>query len=183
MSSDNSSNTVAESAEEGQDQPAPPAPLSPLENCLNGLKEYLGEDFLGTRLDRGETSIWVKQSSWRKAAQWLREHGPYNVISDLMAVDYLERVPRFDLSLMITSLELKECIRLKTLVEESNPVADSLVPVWAGANWFEREIFDLFGIQFAGHPHLKRLLLPADYTGHPLRKDYPVTGPAVSVFR
>lgn len=165
------------------DQSPDPVEPTALEACLSGLQTLLGEDYLGTRLDRGETSIWVQHQAWRKAAQWLKEQSPYNVINDLTAIDYLERDPRFDLSLILTSLELKEFIRLKTLIPESPAVASSLTTVWAGANWYEREIYDLFGIEFEGHPHLKRLLLPPDYTGHPLRKDYPVTGPAVSAFR
>jgi NADH-quinone oxidoreductase subunit C len=160
---------------------APPTPTV-LETTLAGLQQELGEHFLGTRLDRGETSVWVELAGWWNAANWIKKNSSYCWISDLTAVDYLERDPRFDLSLIVTSQDDKSCFRLKTLVGEDQ-VAPSLSSVWAGANWYEREIFDLFGIHFSQHPNLRRILLPADYTGHPLRKDYPVTGPAVSVYR
>ena len=159
----------------------PPTPTV-LETTLAGLQQELGEHFLGTRLDRGETSVWVELAGWWNAANWIKKNSSYSWISDLTAVDYLERDPRFDLSMIVTSMDDKSCFRLKTLVGEDQ-VAPSLCSVWAGANWYEREIFDLFGIQFSQHPNLRRILLPADYTGHPLRKDYPVTGPAVSVYR
>ena len=69
-----------------------------------------------------------------------------------------------------------ERIRLRVLLDEADPSVDSIIPVWAGANYFEREVFDLFGIRFAGHPDLRRIMMPDDWKGHPLRKDYPVEG-------
>jgi NADH-quinone oxidoreductase subunit C len=71
---------------------------------------------------------------------------------------------------------LKERIRLRVMLDEVEPSVDSITPVWAGANFFEREVFDLFGIRFADHPDLRRIMLPDDWNGHPLRKDYPVEG-------
>jgi NADH-quinone oxidoreductase subunit C len=71
---------------------------------------------------------------------------------------------------------MKQRIRLRVMLDEAEPGVDSIVPVWAGANYFEREVFDLFGIHFAGHPDLRRIMLPDDWNGHPLRKDYPVEG-------
>lgn len=146
------------------------------------LKERLQEQFLGLREDRGELTVWVDRAVWVEAATFLRDEG-FNNLSDLTAVDYLDREPRFDLSAILMCPAFNEDIRLKTLVEEEPCLAPSLVEVWSGANWFEREIYDLFGIRFEGHPDLKRILLPADYHGHPLRKDYPVTGPATSMYR
>jgi NADH-quinone oxidoreductase subunit C len=120
-------------------------------------------------------------AAWRQAASYLREQG-FVELNDLTAVDYLDREPRFDVMAILMSPTLKEFVRLKTVVGEEQPV-DSLTPLWSGANWFEREVYDLFGIEFAEHPDLRRLLLPPDYHGHPLRKDFPVTGPASSLFR
>ena len=145
------------------------------------LSTEFSENFLGSREDRGELTLWVLPPAWRDAARLLRDSG-YNHLRDLTAVDYLDRDPRFDVMAVMASHEKCNFIRLKTVVAENEPV-DSLVPVWTGSNWFEREIYDLFGIQFTDHPDLKRILLPADYNGHPLRKDYPVTGPAGSHFR
>lgn len=145
------------------------------------LSEKFENNFLGSREDRGELTLWVLPPAWREAAEFLKNAG-YNHLSDQTAVDYLDRDPRFDVMAILASHETHQYIRLKTVVAEDEPV-DSLVPVWSGASWFEREIFDLFGIVFTDHPNLKRILLPADYNGHPLRKDYPVTGPAGSHFR
>ena len=81
---------------------------------------------------------------------------------------------RFEVVYHFFSLPLKARLRVKVPVEESDPVVDSLTPLWASANWFEREVWDMFGIRFRGHPNLKRILMYAEFQGHPLRKDYPV---------
>ena len=126
-------------------------------------------------------TFWVMPAAWRDAARHLREKGFVDLL-DLTAVDYLDRDPRFDVMIILSSLELKEFVRLKAVVAEEQSL-DSLTSLWPGASWFEREVFDLFGIEFNEHPDLRRLLLPPDYHGHPLRKDFPVTGPASSLFR
>ena len=95
-------------------------------------------------------------------------------------MDYLDRSPRFDLSTILLKQETTEFLRLKTMVDTG---VQTLVGLWPGANWCEREIFDMFGLTFDGHPQLTRILLPSDYQGHPLRKDYPVTGPPNSMYR
>lgn len=146
-----------------------------------GLAELAGPDYLGSREDRGEMTFWVMPGSWRESARFLQEKG-FVELSDLTAVDYLDRDPRFDVMAIFTSPTLKEFVRLKAVVGEEQPL-DSLTPIWPGASWFEREVYDLFGIRFGGHPDLRRILLPNDYHGHPLRKDFPVTGPASSLFR
>lgn len=145
------------------------------------LSEQFGESYLGTREDRGELTYWVLPSVWRESAATIRDQG-FTHLSDLTAVDYLDREPRFDLMVILSNQETRHFLRLKTVLEEDQSV-DTLTPLWSGANWFEREVFDLFGIVFRDHPGLKRILLPADYHGHPLRKDYPITGPAGSNFR
>lgn len=154
-----------------------------LESVKTRLGEFLGQDLLGSRLDRGEYTFWVQLPRWLDTARFLREELGFRVLNDLTAVDYLEREPRFDVSAILTHPEQKQLLRLKIMIDEESCEAPSLVPLWPGANWFEREIFDLFGIRFEGHPDLRRILLPPDYQGHPLRKDYPVTGPADSVYR
>jgi NADH-quinone oxidoreductase subunit C len=163
--------------------------------AARALADHLGQDFLGTREDRGELTLWVNVGVWRRTAAWLVENTGFKLMSDLTAMDYLDRIPRFDVSMIMLNQESNESMRIKTLVEGPLPSGvggseheilgeiDSLIPVWAGANWFEREIYDLFGIRFKDHPNMKRLLLPPDYQGYPLRKDYPVTGPATSAFR
>ena len=164
------------------DNPEPSA-LPPAQQTLALLAERLGSRFLGTRQDRGEWTGWVELSAWVEAASFLKHESAFNVLSDLTAVDYLDRNPRFDLSIIVTSFADRASLRLKTMVSEDDCCAATLSQVWGGANWYEREVFDLFGIRFDQHPSLRRILLPADYQGHPLRKDYPVTGPATSAFR
>ena len=84
--------------------------------------------------------------------------------------------PRYELNYHLVSIPLRQKVRIRVRLSGHDPVVDSLVPVWLGANWLEREIFDLFGIQFTDHPDLRRILLPDDWEGYPLRKDFPVEG-------
>jgi len=127
---------------------------------------------------RGETTIVVPRELLRPTAE--RCHGDaklqYNFLSDATCVDRYPAEPRFELNYHLVSIPRREKVRLRVWVGGSDPVVDSLVPVWPGANWLEREIFDLFGIRFAGHPDLRRILLPDDWEGHPLRRDFPVEG-------
>jgi NADH-quinone oxidoreductase subunit C len=108
-------------------------------------------------------------------------------LSDATCVDRFPHESRFELNYHLVSIPRRDKIRLKVRLSGSDAVVDTLVPVWPGANWLEREIFDLFGIRFAGHPDLRRILLPEDWEGYPLRKDYPVEGyrdvPMVTGFR
>jgi NADH-quinone oxidoreductase subunit C len=94
----------------------------------------------------------------------------------MTAVDWFPAVPRFQLSYHILSHRFMERIRLRVMLDDSDPTIESIVPVWIGANYFEREVFDLFGIRFSGHPDLRRIMMPDDWQGYPLRKDYPVEG-------
>jgi NADH-quinone oxidoreductase subunit C len=127
---------------------------------------------------RGETTIVVPRELLRATAERCREEAKlqYNLLSDATCVDRYPAEPRFELNYHLVSIPRREKVRLRVRLAGSDPVADSLVPVWPGANWLEREIFDLFGIRFTGHPDLRRILLPDDWEGYPLRRDYPVQG-------
>jgi NADH-quinone oxidoreductase subunit C len=127
---------------------------------------------------RGETTIVVPRELLRAAAARCREEAAlrYNLLTDATCVDRYPHEPRFELNYHLVSIPRREKVRLKVRLSGSDPVVDSLVPVWPGANWLEREIFDLFGIRFTGHPDLRRILLPDDWEGYPLRRDYPVQG-------
>jgi len=127
---------------------------------------------------RGETTIVVPRELLRATAEHCRADAAlqYNFLTDATCVDRYPAEPRFELNYHLVSIPRKEKVRLRVWVAGSDPVVDSLVPVWPGANWLEREIFDLFGIRFNGHPDLRRILLPDDWEGHPLRKDFPVEG-------
>ncbi len=127
---------------------------------------------------RGETTIVVPRDLLRATAIQCRDTAKlhYNLLTDATCVDRYPVEPRFELNYQLVSIACRERVRLRTRVDGQNPVVDSLVSVWPGANWLEREMFDLFGIQFTGHPDLRRILMPDDWEGHPLRKDFPVEG-------
>ena len=124
----------------------------------------------------GETTIVVPRELLRVTAEQCRAHLQFNFLSDATSVDRFPVEPRFELNYHLVSIPNKTKIRLRTRVSGGDPVVDSLVPVWPGAGWLEREIFDLMGIRFSGHPDLRRILLPDDWEGYPLRKDYPTEG-------
>ena len=129
---------------------------------------------------RDETTIHVAREQWRTICLFLKNHPrlQLNFLSDVTAVDMLRlrESPRFDVVAQLYSLPNRVRLRLKTGVDDGESVP-SLVPIWNGANWLERECYDMFGITFEGHPNMKRMLLPDDWTeGHPLRKDYPLRG-------
>jgi NADH-quinone oxidoreductase subunit C len=111
-------------------------------------------------------------------ADFLREEKSLNFefLSDLTALDHYPNEPRFETVYHLYSIERNHRLRLKVRLPGDDPRVDSMVPVWPGANAFEREVFDLFGIHFEGHPFMVRILLPEDWEGYPLRKDYPTEG-------
>ena len=101
----------------------------------------------------------------------------FNFLSDISAVDRFPLDPRFELNYHLLSLSLRQTLRLRVhLTDSKDPQIESMIPVWPTANWLEREIFDLFGVRFLGHPDLRRIVMPDDWEGYPLRKDYPVEG-------
>jgi NADH-quinone oxidoreductase subunit C len=133
---------------------------------------------VGVKFDRDEMSISVDGSSIREACALLRDDAQcdFNFLSDITCVDWYPAEPRFEVVYHLLSIAKKERVRLKVRLDSASPTVESLTPLWPGANYFEREVFDLFGIRFTGHPYLRRLLMPEDWEGHPLRKDYPVEG-------
>ncbi|MFZ0744281.1 MAG: NADH-quinone oxidoreductase subunit C [Terracidiphilus sp.] len=127
------------------------------------------------KFDRGELTLTISPEAIRAAAATVQTAG-YNFFEDLTAVDWLPSTPRFQLSYHILSHSFKERIRLRVMLDEADPTVESISPVWPSANYYEREVFDLFGIRFAGHPNLRRIMMPDDWQGFPMRKDYPVEG-------
>jgi len=124
----------------------------------------------------GETTIVVPRELLRATAEYCRATLQFNYLSDATSLDRFPAEPRFELNYHLVSIPNKTKIRLRTRVSGADPVVDSMVPVWPGAGWMEREIYDLMGIRFNGHPDLRRILLPDDWEGHPLRRDYPTEG-------
>jgi NADH-quinone oxidoreductase subunit C len=127
---------------------------------------------------RDETTIVVPPDLLRATAQQCKENPAlnFNLLSDATCVDRFPMEPRFELNYQLVSIPRLARVRLRTSVSTQNAVIDSLVPIWQGANWMEREIFDLFGVRFEGHPDLRRILLPDGFEGFPLRRNFPVEG-------
>jgi NADH-quinone oxidoreductase subunit C len=127
---------------------------------------------------RGETTIVIPHEQLRAVAKECRDNPTlkFNLLCDVTCVDRYPIEPRLELNYELVSIERRARVRLRTSISGQHPVVDSLVPVWAGANWLEREVFDLFGIRFEGHPDLRRILLPDEFEGAPLRRDFPVEG-------
>ncbi|MFK7991103.1 MAG: NADH-quinone oxidoreductase subunit C [Sandaracinaceae bacterium] len=145
---------------------------------LDRLKAELGKDILETSNFRGDDQAIVDRKNWVKVATFLRDDPQcvMNHFTDLTAVDYPEREPdeaRFEVLLLVRSLEHGHRVRLKTRVADGQTLA-TLCDVWKGANWAEREIYDMFGIRFDKHPDLRRILMYEEFEGYPLRKDYPI---------
>jgi NADH-quinone oxidoreductase subunit C len=127
---------------------------------------------------RGELTLILAAARLRRIAGYLQsEPGlEFNFLSDISVVDRFPAVPRFELNYHLLSIPNRQTLRLRLWVAGPDPVVDSLTPVYPTSNWHEREIYDLFGVRFEGHPDLRRILLPDDWEGYPLRKDYPVEG-------
>ena len=132
----------------------------------------------GAKFDREELSVYVERSALREACVLLRDdlNCPFNFLSDVTCVDWYPAQPRFEVIYHLFSISKKERVRLKVRLNGEAPAVESVTSVWPAANYFEREVFDLFGVRFTGHPYLRRLLMPEEWEGHPLRKDYPVEG-------
>lgn len=127
---------------------------------------------------RGEITLVVPQQYLSRAAEFLATEPSlrFSFLSDITTVDRFPVEPRFEVNYQLLSLDRRERIRLRVWLNGSDPVVSSVTSVWPTANWHERENFDLFGIRFEGHPDLKRILMPDDWEGYPLRKDYPTEG-------
>jgi NADH-quinone oxidoreductase subunit C len=123
---------------------------------------------------RGDWTIVVEPAKYLDVVKLIFNEG-FQMMIDLTAVDWQERQPRFDLVVHFQNLVSQDRLRVKVPVAEGNSIP-SITGIHSGANWFERETFDMFGIAFDGHPNFKRLMMWADYEGHPLRKDFPQDG-------
>lgn len=136
------------------------------------LRERFPDDILDVVPFRGEVTLLVRREGIVDVARVCHDDLTFDFLSDLSAVDWLERVPRFDVVYQLTSMTNWSRLRLKVETDEGEPVP-TVIPVWGAADWAEREVWDMFGIEFAGHPDLRRILMPDGWIGHPLRKDFP----------
>jgi NADH-quinone oxidoreductase subunit C len=132
----------------------------------------------GAKFDRNELTIWVNRIALRQACLTLKNDPQlsYNALADVTCVDWYPNEPRFEVVYQLFSIPNKKYLRLKVKLSGADANIDSLTAIWPGANFFEREVFDLFGVRFDEHPNLTRIMMPEDWEGHPLRKDYPVEG-------
>ena len=145
---------------------------------LTDLGERLPGAVLGLVRDRGEVSLRVGPERLLDLARFLKEEGPWQFafLANLSPVDWLSRVPRFEVVYHLRSLLFNYRIGLKVDVPDGTLALPSLTGLWRAADWLEREAYDLFGIRFAGHPDLRRIMMPDDWEGHPYRRDYPLAG-------
>jgi len=132
----------------------------------------------GAKWDRDELSVWIHRDHIVPACLFLRDHAElkFNMLVDVTCVDYFPSEPRFEVLYHLLSIPRKTRLRLKVALAGDDARLSSVISVWPSCNFFEREVFDLFGVHFEGHPFLKRIMMPDDWKGHPLRKDYPVEG-------
>ncbi|HLF27106.1 MAG TPA: NADH-quinone oxidoreductase subunit C [Anaerolineae bacterium] len=141
----------------------------------DSLKTRFGAGLRNVTEFRGETTLHVKPEALVEVCTFLRDDpaARYDFLSDVSAADVWPDEPRFQVNYHIYSMTRNTRLRLKVSVREDQAIP-SVTGVWPAANWFERETYDLFGVKFTGHPDLRRILLPDDYLGHPLRRDAPL---------
>jgi len=144
--------------------------------ALDKLRSIAGSRILGTTDFRGDDEATVAKKDWVETARILRDELGFDHFLDLTAVDYPEREPespRFDVVVRVRSSKSRARVSLRTAVGDGESVA-SVTSIWSGAGWAEREVYDMFGVRFDGHPDLRRILMYDEFIGHPLRKDYPI---------
>lgn len=144
------------------------------------IKEKFPDEVLDIKEFRDQISVILKKGRILEICRYLHDEPDlyFDYLVDVCGVDYLgKKDKRFEVVYHLYSIKHRHRIRLKAEVSEDNPTIDSVMRVWVGANWHEREAYDMYGIVFNGHPDLSRILMPEDWEGHPLRKEYPVKGP------
>jgi len=140
---------------------------------VNRYREKFGEAILEAWIDRKQEILVVAHEQLKQVALYSRDEEKFEWLSDLTAVDWPKREKRFDIVLNLYSFAKNQRLRLKTHASEQERVP-SVTGVWSTSDWMEREVYDMFGVVFEGHPDLKRILLPDEWQGHPLRKDYDI---------
>lgn len=156
--------------------------MEPQENNKNAavakLREWDGQVVAEVLEFRGETTVVVPRQHLQRAADYLRTEPSlgFSFLSDITILDRFPLEPRFEVNYHLLSVERKQRLRLKVRLPGTDAVLPTVTGIWPTANWHERESFDMFGIRFEGHPNLTRILMPDEWEGYPLRKDYPVEG-------
>lgn len=145
---------------------------------IQRLQERYPDSIEATNEFRGDLTIQIRKNDIVKVGEFLKNDPElaFDLLVDLLGVDMYRPEGRFEVVYNLYSIKHKKYVRLKVLVDEEHAVVPTVTGVWSGANWHERETFDMFGIQFAGHPDLRRMYMPEDYQYYPLRKDFPLMG-------
>jgi NADH-quinone oxidoreductase subunit C len=144
------------------------------------LAQAFGDGVFTTSRFRDNLRLYVPSSRLSELLGFLKGECGFNLLSELGAADYLgypgRTRARFEVHYVLKNLDTAECLVVKCGVGDPDPTLPSAVPLWAGADWMEREVFDMYGIRFSGHPDLRRILMPEEFAAYPLRKDYPLRG-------
>ena len=147
--------------------------------AVQKLRKQFADDIVEVSTFRNEITVEIRAEALIPICLFLRDDRElqFSFLMDLTSLDYPERRDRFAVIYQLYSLQHNRRLRLRVRVDGDHPSVESVISVWKGANWLEREVYDLMGVQFRGHPDLRRIVLPDDWEGHPLRKDYPLRGP------
>lgn len=143
---------------------------------IETLKQEFPNAIKDSHCDYGDETIFIDANHIPEVFNFLKANPacPFNLLLDICGVDYQGQDPRFEVVYHLYSVPSKARLRVRVKVPESNLQVPSVIQIWEAADWFEREAFDMFGLDFKGHPNLKRLLMWEEFKGHPLRKDYPL---------
>jgi len=148
------------------------------ETILQKLQSRFPDSIEASKEFRGDLTVQVRKQEIVHVGRFLKDDPDlaFDLVIDVCGVDMYRPVGRFEVIYNVYSLKNKAYVRLKVLVDEEDPTVDTVSGVWEGANWHERETFDMYGIKFAGHPDLRRMYMPEEFEYHPLRKDFPLMG-------
>ncbi len=148
--------------------------MSQVEAATEALQEELGESVAAVETFRGQTTVVLDTEAIQRACEILRDKFQFNFLAALTAVDHWPDEPRFAVVYQLYSLPHNLLLGLKVMLPGDAPEVPSISSIYPNANWHEREVYDMFGVTFADHPDQRRILMPYDWEGHPLRKDYPL---------
>lgn len=147
-----------------------------LQNVVNGLADNYAEAFIEVYQSSGDTFIRVEAEAIVDICRYLKDELHFIYLSDVFGIDRFTSEERFEVVYNIISLRDREHLFVKVRLPEDNPVVESVTGIWKSANWMEREVYDMFGIEFTAHPDFRRIYMPEDFNYFPLRKEFPLLG-------